>query len=213
MPDNSDYGSFVATSNVFDIQNLDQIKKLDSPEFKNFLVRLRNAVNNMALSSNIKDSGYYVLEEFLNSQLFFKDPTLNSTTAKTATYRQVFRKVINFGALPNNTTKSVAHGLTIASTWTFTRIYGTASDTTGNSYIAIPYADTTGSGSVTITGTTDLSSVKWSDTSAPVSGSGSATITIDSISIDVDGTNVNITTTSDRTAYTACYVILEYIKE
>lgn len=32
------------------------------------------------------------------------------------------------------------------------------------------------------------------------------------IQIDVDATNVNITTTSDRTNFTICYVVLEYIK-
>lgn len=195
MADKSKYGSFVATTNVYDIEE----------DLQTVLVRLRQTINDLALSSNTKDTGYYVLEEFLNGQRWFEDPALNSTTAKSPIPRQVYRKVINFGALPNNTTKSVAHGLTIGSSWTFTRIYGTASDTSANTYVSIPYSVTTGSG----TGTVNLTAVTWAASSAPVT----TTTTTDAISIDVDATNVNITTTTDKTAYTACYVILEYIKE
>lgn len=205
MADDSQYGAFIPTTNIYDIENISQID-INSPEFKNLLVRLRQSVNNMALVTNIKDSGYYVLAEFVNGQLFFKDPALTSQTAKSPTYRQVFRKVINFGALPNATSKSVAHGLDMTSTWTFTRIYGTASDTTALTYISIPFSTGDSAG----TGTADLSGVKWSDTTAPVT---TAPGTNDFIGIAVDSTNVVITTGSDRTSYTTCYVILEYIKE
>lgn len=91
-------------------------------------------------------------------------------------WRNVWRKVINFGSLPNSTTKSVAHGIT----WTaaqqiiFTHIYATATDQTNFSAISVP------------------------DGADP--------------SIEVDATNVNITTSSDLTAYTECYVVLEYLK-
>jgi hypothetical protein len=50
---------------------------------------------------------------------------------------------VNFGALPNTATKSVAHGITITTATTFTRIYATASDTSGSTYIPIPFSSPT----------------------------------------------------------------------
>ncbi len=101
--------------------------------------------------------------------------------------RQVFRKVIAFGALPNAGTKSVAHGIDTLPQdlpnnyigFSFTRIYATATDPVNELYIPIPYA---------------------SNVAANV------------IEINVDATNVNITTASNKTAYTITYVVLEYIK-
>lgn len=179
MADISKYGSFVATTNVYDLEGLRGEKKLTVENLETILVRLRQTINDIALATNIKDTGYYVLEEFVNGQTYFPDPTLNSTTDKSPIPRQVYRKVINFGALPNTTTKTSAHGLTIGSTWTFTRIYGCATDPS-SSFIPIPYASATAA---------------------------------DVIELSVDGTNVSVTTGKDQTGYTACYIVLEYIKE
>jgi len=132
-------GAFVPTTNIWDPTEI-YSTEVTSPEFKELLVRLYQNLNNMSLLLNIKDTGYYVDQEFVNSQAFFADPTLSSTTPKSPELRQVFRKVINFGALPNTATKSVAHGINITSAFTFTRIYATASDTTGLTYLPIPYA-------------------------------------------------------------------------
>lgn len=165
-------GAFVATTNVWDVTQLAQLD-VNSPEFKELLVRLYQNVNNIAILLNLKDTGYYDQNEFVNSQLYFPNPAKN-----TQQYRQVFRTVVNFGTLPNAGTKSVAHNIAITVGVTFTRIYATASDTTSFAYIPIPFVETTGN----------------------------------EIQIDVDATNVNITTTSDRTNFTICYVVLEYIK-
>jgi hypothetical protein len=133
-------GAFVPTTNVWDVSRLYEVD-VKSPEFKELLVRLYQNINNMALVLNIKDSGYYDLDEFVNGQLFFPNPALSSATQQNALFRQVFRKVINFGALPAAPgTKSVAHGIAINSAYSFTRIYATASDQVGLNYIPIPYA-------------------------------------------------------------------------
>lgn len=132
-------GSFIPTSYVWDTAQLYSID-VNSPQFKELLVRLYQNLNRMALSLNIKDSGYYDTQEFVNSQLFFPNPANSSATTNAANYRQVFRKVFNFGALPNAATKTLAHGITVTPTTTFTRIYGCASDTTGSNYIPLPYA-------------------------------------------------------------------------
>lgn len=132
-------GLFVPSTNVWDVSQLYSTEVTD-PAFKELLVRLYQNVNLMAIALNIKDSGYYDTQEFVNGQLFFPNPANNSAMGKAAVYRQVARLTIIFGALPNTATKSVPHGLTPNSSWTFTRIYGAASDTTGFNYIPLPYA-------------------------------------------------------------------------
>jgi hypothetical protein len=173
------FGAFVPTTNVWDVGQLYQVD-VNSPEFKELLVRLYQNVNNIANVLNLKDTGYYTTQEFVNGQSYFPNPLFNSSTAPTATYRQVFRTTVNFGALPNTGTKSVAHNINVTNGFTFTRIYATASDVSGNTYIPIPYVDV---------------------------------LTGNDIQLYVDATNVNIITTSDRTNYTACYVVVEYIKQ
>lgn len=133
-------GLFVGTNNIWDVSELYEID-VTSPEFKELLVRLYQNINNISLALNLKDSGYYNnIGTFVNGQLWFPNPAYNSSTLIKPTFRQVFRVVINFGTLPNIGTKSVAHNITINTSYTFTRIYATASDTTGLTYIPIPFA-------------------------------------------------------------------------
>lgn len=140
---NQNIGLFVNTTFTLDVAELQRIE-VTSPEFKELLVRLYENLNSMVLALNIKDSAYYNTSEFVNGQLLFPNPANNSTTASAPDFRQIYRKVINFGALPNTATKSVAHGITMSAATTFTRIYAAASDTTGMTYIPIPYASVAG---------------------------------------------------------------------
>ena len=137
---------------------------------------LNQYLNNIATATNSKDSGLYDAVETITGQSFL--PTFSTDTGANATYRTVFRVVIDFGTLPNTTTKSVAHNLTLGSTWSVTKIYGAATDPS-TSFIPLPYA--------------------------------SPTLT-NNIELNMDATNVNVTTGSDRTAYTRCFIIIEYIK-
>lgn len=136
-----DIGLFLPTTDVFDTQLIYELD-INSTEFKEFLVRLRQSINDLALAVNLKDSALYYDQEFVNGQVLFPDPALNSTTSLAPTPRQMFRFVVNFGALPNTAIKSVAHNLTPTTEWTFTRIYGASSDVTAMSYIPLPYAST-----------------------------------------------------------------------
>lgn len=174
-------GSFVPTTNIWaDAQRLSSAE-MTSPEFRQLLVNLYENVGLIATVLNTKDTGYYERSNFVNGQVFFPNPDLNSATQLRPTVRQVFRQVVNFGTLPNATTKSVAHQIPITSLVSFTRIYATASDRTNKAYIPIPYVDV----------------------GTPANN----------IQIDVDATNVSITTGADYTAYTLCYVVLEYLKQ
>jgi hypothetical protein len=136
-------GSFIPTTNTWDVSDVYQAN-LDE-KLEKLLVRLYQNLNIMSLNVNLKDTGYYNTQPFVNGQLFFPLPGVNSANASglVATYRQVFRKVINFGALPNAATKSVAHGIPFNAAFTTTRIYACSSDTTNLDYVPIPYASAT----------------------------------------------------------------------
>lgn len=143
-PNQTNPGSFVPTTYILDPAQIYQAD-IESRELQEVLVRLYQTVNSVALSMNTRDAGYYVQEEFVCGQIYYPNPANSSTTGTQpsgAEFRQVFRKVISFGALPNNTTKSVAHGITITSGFTFTRIYATATDPS-TAFIPIPFASST----------------------------------------------------------------------
>lgn len=178
----SNYGAFIPTSNIWDVNEI-YSTEVTTPAFKELLVRLYQNLNNMSLLINIKDTGYYVTDEFVNSQCYYPNPNLNSSTTTNPTLRQVYRKIIRmnptFATLPNTGTIAIPHGLTPNSSWTFTRIYATASDTIGFNYIPIPYASPT---------------------------------LANNIEIRVDATNVYITTGSNRTNFNNVDIVLEYLK-
>ena len=139
-------GAFIALTSVWDVARLQDID-VNTPEFKELLVRLYQNINNIVMLLNIKDTGYYTLQEFLNGQAFFPNPLLSSTTPQAPTFRQVFRKTFNIGALPAGVT-TVAHNLTIQAAWSFTRIYGVASDTIGFNYYPLPFASAGGAANI-----------------------------------------------------------------
>lgn len=136
-------GLYVDTTQIWDMAQQIQQVEVTSPEFKDLLVRLYQNINTISIVLNAKDSAIYDEEEFVNGQSFPPLPTTPGNTPQPS--RQVFRKIVEFGALPNTATKSVAHGITITSGFNFTRIYATASDKSGagTSYIPIPYASNT----------------------------------------------------------------------
>lgn len=136
----SSAGVYLQSTQIWDVT---EIKDIDvtKPEFKELLVRMYQNLNQMSLVINNKESSYFDTAETVKGQAFFPNPAYSSATAVKPEYRQSFNKVINFGALPNNTTKSVAHGISINAGYTFTRIYATATNTTALTAIPIPYVD------------------------------------------------------------------------
>lgn len=165
-------GFYVPTTNVWDVAQLQDID-VNTPQFKELLLRLYQNVNNISVALNAKDTGYYIDQEFVNGQNYFNPLSTNPILT-----RSVFRKVIDFGVLPNAGTKTVPHGITVDANLTWTRIYGAATDPVGLNGIPLPYASATGQ----------------------------------DIELRVDAVNVIVTTTSNRTAFTRCYIVLEYLK-
>ena len=132
------YGSFVPTTYILDVQQLYNVN-INSAEFKELLVRLYQTVNALSISMNTRMAGYFVQQEFVTGALFYP-----ATGNQAENYRQEFMITVAFGALPNAGTKSVAHGIAgITSSFTFTQIYGCASDTTDMLYIPVPYSSPT----------------------------------------------------------------------
>jgi len=178
MANPSEYGLYVPSTFIFDVTQLSQVD-VNSPEFKELLVRLYQNINTICIALNLKDSAYYDTLEFVNGQLWFPNPLLTSATATKPQFRQVYRKVVNFGVLPNTATKTVAHNIPVKRGYAFTRIYGTATDQIGLTQLPLPYA---------------------------------SPVLVNAVELFVTATDVSITTGSNRTNYTVCSVVLEYIK-
>lgn len=134
MPDDSfDYGSYISSNINWDAKKAETVV-IDSEEFRELLLRLYQHLAKMADNVNLSEKGYYPLFDFVTGNQFFPNATEDTI------YRSVYRKTINFGALPNTGAKSVAHGITFTARSSVTKIYGAASDTTGFNYIPLPFA-------------------------------------------------------------------------
>ncbi len=143
IQDADQYGAFLQTTQVWDVADIEEVD-VNSREFKELLVRLHQQINDIANVVNIKDTGRYDTAEFVNGQVYFSNPDLNSGTVQAPEDRQVIRKVIYYDqALPNTGTVVIPHDITCTAVTTFTRIYGVANDTVGLNYLPLPYASPT----------------------------------------------------------------------
>ena len=104
---------------------------VDKTEFKAILTDLYKRIAN---SVNTKEGGLYTINEVATGQQYITNPKEPQKT------RNVYRKTIDFGQLPNAGTKSVPHGIDFNSQATMTRIYGASTDPTALLYIPLPYA-------------------------------------------------------------------------
>ena len=135
----------------------------------------------IATAVNIREIGWFLDEELLSGKAFIPGVNASGTGATSQLYRQILRKVINFGALPNTTVKVVPHGITVDANFTLIQMYAATSDPVSLVSLPIPYLDTSGPTSF--------------------------------IGMNMDATNVNIATGSNRSNFTRCYVVIEYIQE
>ncbi len=178
-------GQYVPSTEIWQVIQELSTTNPGSDQFRELIVRLALLVNRINLSVNTKDTGIFDnANEFVTSSQYFPNPTFITSSAsgepaQTATYRAVYRTVINFGALPAAGTKSVPHNINCTTSTSFVRIYATATDPVGLNYIPIPYA---------------------------------SSVLANNIELSVDATNVNIAVGVDRSAFTICYVVLEYLQ-
>lgn len=172
-------GMMLPTSYNWEVSQIYQIPGIPE-ELKLLLVRLYENVGNISLAVNLKDTGYYTNQEFLNSQVYFPNPSTTSSATNQQQFRQVFRTVVNFGALPNATTKTAFHNIQVNSGYSFTRIYGCATRVDINGFIPLPYSSPTLNKNV---------------------------------ELFADNEKVTVISAIDYSAYTVCYIVLEYIKQ
>ena len=147
ISNSSNFGLYIPTTANFDPSEILNIKGID-PAMADLLIRLHQNFNSMALALNLKESAYYIEDEFLTGQQFFNDLPYQDNSAQYQ-YRLPYRIARNFGALPNNTSASVAHGLDLTNA-TATRIFGAATKSDKTSFLPIPYASPTLSNNISL---------------------------------------------------------------
>lgn len=170
--------SFPETLNNFIPENY-LFPENDSPEYE---VKLRQYLNTIAAAVNKKDSGLYTDQEVLTGQQFI--PTFDTDRSSSLTYRDVFRKVIDCGALPDSTTKAIPHGISTTEDFSIIKLYGAATDPGASTLeLAIP--------------------IPFTNTSPPS----------DEVRLEMDATDILIITrTNNFIDFIRCFVVVEYIK-
>lgn len=142
------YGGFNPTTDIWDTAQVYEVD-VNSVQFKELLVRMYQNINRISIVLNTKDTAIYDnTGPLVNGQAWFPNA---ANITNLADYRQDYRTVVNFGALPNTGTTSVPHYINCTPGVTFTRIYATASDTSGFNYIPIPFASPTAANNIQIT--------------------------------------------------------------
>lgn len=111
------------------------------PDELNLFVQM--IIKRIANATNSKESGLYIPLETATFISYF-------TTGNTQKFRNVYRKVIDFGSLPNATSKQVPHGIAFNSDFSTTRIYGSATDPVNLVYVPLPFTDLTPANSISL---------------------------------------------------------------
>jgi hypothetical protein len=183
-------GLYLQQTPIFDVQALIEAE-VSSGEFKELLVRLYQQVNNISIAVNLKTTGLHLKEEYRNGNNYFPTEKRGNYAPNQLDYRAVFQKEVDFGALPNAATKSVAHNIPISDSTVAgvnpyicvgLRGFATKPDTAGIGirWIPLPYATETANGD---------------------------------IEVYVTATDVVVTTSIDYSAFTKTTFVLEYLKK
>jgi len=105
--------------------------------------RLIQYLEDMGSAVNLKENGFYFTEETPISTTFV--PNYGTTSSANVEFRTLFRTVVDFGALPNSTTKSVAHGISTTEDFKIIKISGASTDpgaSTITAALPLPYVGT-----------------------------------------------------------------------
>lgn len=105
---------------------------------RSFLVE---QLKKISTTINIREIGWYLDEELLSGKAFIPGINNQIDDGTSQQFRSVLRKVIDFGALPNSTLKSVPHGILFDNNFTLTFIGAYATDPVSFIALPIPYSD------------------------------------------------------------------------
>lgn len=122
-----------------------ELPELDEPKL--FVEQTELFLKRIANILNTKVGSLYQLQELASFEIY--NTTFNADGSPNN--RNVYRTLVNFGALPNATTKSVAHGVNFETSFRATRILGSATDPVNRLYIPIPFSSPTLNENIKIT--------------------------------------------------------------
>lgn len=140
MADQILYGLFVPTTKVYDISQIYQYNS-NSPEFKEFIVRLYQDFNDVCDTLNKKESGLYPLQEFVTGEQLFARTTQPISIDQG---RGIFRRTYNLGTLANGATITTALGFTVGALWQFVEIQAASTNHATGNHLPIPYVGAAG---------------------------------------------------------------------
>ncbi len=106
-------------------------------EAREFLVE---HLKKISQAVNIREIGWWLDEELLSGKQLFPS-ALPSLTGTSQQYRQILRKVVDFGPLPVTGSKRVAHGILFDDNFTLIQLFAAATDITRHFAIPIPYVE------------------------------------------------------------------------
>lgn len=131
--------NLLPTSLPISIQRLYQMD-INSTEFRTLLVNIVQSLNNILVAVNSKPSGNYDTNEIATGSTLYPDKSLSSYTSKSPVSRQILNKTVVLGTLPNNTTKTVAHGIDLGSGFLMLGIRGAATNAAKDKSISLGYS-------------------------------------------------------------------------
>ena len=108
----------------------------DWEEARGFLTEQLKKISNAV---NIREIGWFLDEELLSGKTLFPGVNVQGNASPDQN-RQILRKVIDFGALPNAGTKSVAHGIVFDANFSLVQMWA-ASTAPSSAAIPIPYVE------------------------------------------------------------------------
>ncbi len=133
---NFSQGFFLSTTPFYDthiIMDMD----IESDEFKEFLVRLRDTITAHAIAINQREIGSYSQIEIISGNAF----SFNINDKSSVKDKIESRVWIETNALPASGTKTIAHGIDFSNdVITSTRIIGAATNSSTNDSIPLPYS-------------------------------------------------------------------------
>lgn len=148
------------SSDIPGLQNQLPLSVELSDDPKELRFDINDLYQSIASSVNNKIGGLYVPQEKINSEQYFNKYNVQK-------FNSVYRMVVDFGALPNTTSKSVSHNIVgWNSSFRLTASWGAATDPVALSSLPIPNDGILleiNSTNVTVTTTSDLTA--YTDTS------------------------------------------------
>jgi hypothetical protein len=96
----------------------------------------------LATAVNAREIGFYLDQELLTGKAFIPGANEILDGGTSQQFRTILRKVIDFGTLPNSSTKSVPHGIVFDANFTLIQLWASATDPTNFLALPIPYVTT-----------------------------------------------------------------------